>query len=267
MLKRIGTLLFLTFFCLQGFAAPQEYRGVWQRKPHSDKQQPKRLTRRLPPVDSVFIKGGISLEIIGNQPVSKIAAKKNYEGLAVTVFKGSIYISNSKPVACHQNPRPVLRLSINSLRRLVIAGDSIVNVRNVNTSCGLQIEHCGSGLVYIHGPTCLANIVSSGNATICIPFVMSPQVNIIASRKTEIKLRGQTPLLMVRAFDDAVVDTRFMCVDKALIQAADWSLVTVRAIRSLHAFASGMSNVYYYSRPYELLQHQALSGNVLQMGC
>jgi hypothetical protein len=51
-----------------------------------------------------------------------------------------------------------------------------------------------------------------------------------------------------------------------MIQASDEALVTVKALESLLAFASKLSNIYYYVTPGVLVQHNVLSGNIFQMG-
>lgn len=226
-----------------------------------------KLTKDIPPVDSVFVRGGVNLEIIGGSPKNKVSVKKIYPGLAVKVCDGAAYISYTKPVECNQNPRPCMKLYIQQLKRLVVAGDSCITGCHLETYCGLSIEHCGSGAVCLSGPIHLVRIVNSGSAVICIPHVTSDHVHILATRNSVTKLRGGTGLLLIRAFQHATVDTRFMCSDTALVQAANESLVTVKTRGILQAFASEMSNIYYYTTPSELLQHNVLSGNVFQMGC
>lgn len=226
------------------------------------------LTRNLPPIEAVFIKGGVDLQIIGGRSANKISVKMLYPGLGVKVCNGALYISNLKKVECNQNPRPCIKLYINRLKEIDVAGDSIIRGWHLNTYCGLTINHCGSGTFCLNGPTNLVRLVSSGNALIYIPQVCSQHIHILATSAGVVKLRGSTGLLLIRAFQDATVDTRFMCSHTAMVQASHHALVTVHATESLQAFADMMSNVYYYVEPQELFQHNSLSGNVFLMeGC
>lgn len=50
------------------------------------------LNRILPYIDSVFIQGGIDLQIVGNQPVNKIALRAAYSGLTIKVCGTAVYI-------------------------------------------------------------------------------------------------------------------------------------------------------------------------------
>ncbi len=225
------------------------------------------LNRTIPAcVDSVFIKGGIDLQIMGNQPCNRIALRCAYEDLTVKVCNNSIYISYNKPVSCNQNQRPQIRLSLSSLRQLVVAGDSCVRGCNLNTCCGLELENCGCGTICLEGPVQLVRVTNSGSANICIPNVRSDHIHILATRAGVVRLRGSTNLLLIRAFQEAYVDTRFLCSNTAMVQASDRALVTLKPLGSLQAFASGMSNVYYYVTPGNLYQHTMISGNVFQMG-
>lgn len=238
---------------------------IWQRD-RARPLTPRQLTRKLPPIDSIYIKGGVNLKLQGGRGCS-INVKKLYPGLYAKVCGRILYIGNSRPVDCNQYPRPDITVTVTTLRQLVVAGNSCVCGQGFDTSCGLCIDHCGSGSVCLYGLIYLCSINSSGFGQITIPSVSSHEINIVATRQSCIKLTGFADLLQVRAFQHAVVDTRFLRSESALVQAADDALVTVRTIGDLRAFAGGQSNVYYYTKPYNLLQHTRLSGNVLQMGC
>lgn len=282
MMKNIWIVL-LIIFSIPCNAAPLEYQSqersfrshpllrskqpfVAHRFNRTVNAEPRvRLTRNLPSINQVFIKGGVNLEIIGGQAQNKISIKRVYQDLSVKVCDGAIYIHYARPVSCNQNPRPCIRLYIRRLNHLVVAGDSVIKGSHLDTYCGLTIEHCGCGQVCITGPTEVVRIVNSGAATICIPCVTSEHLHILATGSGCVKLRGHVGLLLVRAFQQSTVDTRFMRSRTALVQATDAALVTVKTTDVLRAFASGMSNIYYYTQPGDLLQHNLLSGNVFQM--
>ncbi|MBA2653572.1 MAG: DUF2807 domain-containing protein [Gammaproteobacteria bacterium] len=232
-----------------------------------------KLTRNLPFIDAVFIRGGVDLQIIGTPGCNKISVKTAYPGLGVKVCDGAIYISNTKPVDCNQNPKPCIKLCINELRHLVVAGtscsaggNSCITVNNIHSPCGLEVESCGSGLICINGPVNLVRVMNNGTATICVNHIQSDHLHVLGTKYGVVRLSGSADLLLIRSFQHATVDARFVCSHTALVQAADESFVTVRSVGSLQAFASGMSNVYYYAKPGELIQHNVLSGNVFPMG-
>jgi hypothetical protein len=290
-MKILGTILFLFLFIQDASAFAPYYsysppgarkttrsfftinpyklkkRGFDTSTPSQQRQKRISLTRTLPTIHSIFIKGGVDLQIIGGQTVNKIAIKKMYRGLSIKMCNTGIFIYNPKPVDCNQNPRPIIRLQLSDeLRQLVVAGNSCVRGSNLNTACGMTINNCGNGFICLNGPIRLIRLVNTGNATICIHDVISDHVHILATRNGCNQLTGETGLLLIRAFEKATVDTRFMCSHIAMVQAADQSCVSVKTIGSLQAFADGMSNIYYYALPRQLIQHQAFSGNVFQMG-
>jgi Putative auto-transporter adhesin, head GIN domain len=224
-----------------------------------------RLTRRLPYADSVFIRGDVNLTIMGGQSPPNVIIKKSSPGLRLAVYNGVIYIRNPKSVNYTRNVKPSLTLYMNSLRRLVVAGDSNIIASNLNTNTGLTIHHCGSGFLHLRNVH-LTQLISSGAAIIYINGVHTDRLYILATGHGKVSLTGSTCLLLIRACGCAVVDTQFMSSNSAMVQAEDGSLITVRTYGILRAFASGVSNIYYYVRPRGLLEHTFLSGNVLYLG-
>jgi hypothetical protein len=225
------------------------------------------VTKKLPPINAIFLRGGIDLRIIGAPSPNRIVINTPFPGLTVKVCDCALYLSYDKKVDCNQNPRPNLVIYMNQLRRLVVAGDCRITGDNLDAYCGLAISHCGSGFVCLRGLVNLARIESSGCATLNIPHVRSGHVHILASRRSNIHLGGSADLLLVRAFQQATVDSGFMCTNTAMVQAQGEAFVTVTAHANLRAFASENSNIYYYTKPCQLLTHNFLSGNVFYMGC
>ncbi len=223
------------------------------------------LSRKLPEINSVFIRGGINIQLIGSSE-NRIKLKKFYPGLSVKVCQRGIYISYERSINSDQNVRPCLKLYISRFNHLAVQGDSIVTGYGLNTACGLAITNCGNGSICLHGPLRIFRIENSGNGVLCFKGVNSEHLHVLATRRSVIRLSGAVHLLLIRAFQQATVDTRFMTSEDALVEAADDTLVTVRTYGSLRAFANGTSNIYYYTKPAELLRHNVRSGNVLQMG-
>jgi hypothetical protein len=225
------------------------------------------LSRKLPYIDSVFVRGDINLQVTGSRGENRIQLKAYYPELTIRVYRGAIYISYSKPLGYPQNlrPHPSIKLSLNRLRRLTISGEAHVVGGNLNTDYGLTITNCGSGFLLLSGPLNIVKVENTGRAVVDLKGVMSQRLYILATRQGVIKLTGTAHLLLIRAFQQAIVDTRFMDSDTAFVQAGDDALVTVCTYGSLRAFATDMSNIYYYTPPAHLIKHSALSGNILPM--
>lgn len=217
-------------------------------------------------VNEVYVRGGINLVINGNQKVNRASLNCAYEDLTIKVCNNAVYISNNRPGYRNQCFRPEVRLSLCRLNRLVVTGDSCITGRNVNSCCGLDIENCGCGQITLEGPVNLVRVTNIGSASICAPCVTSDHLHILATRHALVRLYGRANLLLIRAFQDSYVDTRFLRSETAMVQAMDKALVTVKTTGSLQAFASGCSNVYYYTSPCDFYKHTMISGNVFQMG-
>jgi hypothetical protein len=223
------------------------------------------LSRKLPYIDSVFIRGDINLHITGSERENRIQLKAYYPRLTIRVYRGAIYISYSRPLDYHQYPRPSIKLSLNRLRQLTVSGEAHVIGGNLNTDYGLAITNCGSGFLWLSGPLNVIKIENTGRAVVGLKGVMSQHLSILATAQGVIKLTGMTHLLLIRAFQQAIVDTRFMDSTIAFVQAGDDALVTVYTPESLRAFATDMSTIYYYTPPAHLIKHSAFSGNILPM--
>lgn len=224
------------------------------------------LNRVISPyVGAIYIQGNVDLQILGGQGCNRLVLKAGYPDLKITGSNSTLSISNCKGVSYNPGPRPRIRLYLNHLKKIVVAGDSCINGCNLNTSCGLCIENCGCGMINLAGPVHLSRVTNTGSGIIFVPCVRSDHVEILATRCGVVRLRGVTNLLLVRAFQDSYVDTRFMCSGSAMVQSGDKALVTLKTSGSLQAFATGMSNVYYYTTPGDTYKHSMFSGNVFQM--
>jgi Putative auto-transporter adhesin, head GIN domain len=224
------------------------------------------IIKKIPPIDSVYARGNVDIELIGTSDGYKAQVNKSYPDFRVRVWKRGVYISNNYKEQCKQNPKPRIKIYLHELRHLTIAGNSCVRGHGFDSYCGLTITHCGCGSVCFSDPIHLTNIESSGFGKIFLPNVVSDQVHIIASRGTYIKLRGTANLLTVRAFQQAYIDAHCMPTCQAMVQAMDAACIMVRACSSLWAFANGYSNIYYYGCPMRVVHHGLTSGNVLRIG-
>ncbi len=249
---------------MENIRRPYKISPIYRKRAYLPQQKKISLTKILPNVDSVYIKGHINLRIVSGQTINKISIRRLYQGLSIKTYGRGIYINYTKSINCNRNPIPAIVLYMNELHHLVVAGNSSVIGEHVNTY-GLTIDNCANSYIYLSGPVRLIRVIDTGSGVICVNGVTTDHLHILATRNGTLRLSGNTGLLLIRAFQKVTVDTRFMCSDLAMVQAADQSLVTVRTRGSLRAFAGGMSNIYYYTTPGQLLQHSVLSGNVFNM--
>lgn len=225
------------------------------------------VRRNLPScINAIYTRGAVDLELIGGNSSSRLCLNSPYPGLDVKICNNGLYIDNTKQVQCNLYPRPKLKIYLNQLRELAVSGDSNITISHLSTYCDLSITDCGTGCICICGPVALSRVVNSGCATICARSVCANHIHILTSNYGTVKLAGSANVLLIRAFQHSEVNTRFMCSNEAMVQTAEEALVTVKTRGSLHAFAGGLSNIYYYTTPNVLVQDNVLSGNVFQMG-
>lgn len=230
---------------------------------------PRKFVYQLPHTDTVYVAGNVNVRIIGNQGRNRLIIRNTYDGRNADIkfFEGSLYIGNNTRTAVNA-PRKNIEVIFYScgLRRLFVSGNNCVCGQNIADACGMELITCGGGSVCLNGPTHIKRIVNTGNTIININQVATDHLHIVNTCAGQIKLTGCTGLLLVRAFGVTLTDARCLRAETGFVQAGNSALVLVRVRQNLRAFASGFSNIYYYTTPVDLVQHNTGSGNILQFG-
>jgi hypothetical protein len=254
------------------FTPPQIQAHADSRRPNRHKKQQRlhntaaKRTRALPPIDTIITNGAINLEIIAGQSTHKITLIRKGDAVISVRTRGhAVYITSvlKKEVTCPQTP--VLKIYLHQLHGLCAGGAHYIHGVNISTGCGLNITDCGAGKLCLRGQIHLVNLINSGNSAIILEGVNSGDIHVLNTRNGTVRLFGNTNLLFIRAFNNTCTDTRFLHSCTAFVQAEHAACVTVCPRIQLRAFAAGCSNIYYYTKPCDVLVHNRDSGNVIMM--
>lgn len=157
----------------------------------------------------------------------------------------------------------VVKVRLNKLNKLSTYGRSSV-VGRIHTS-HLKIHAENRSKIKLHGLIALRELVTDGKANVNIKELNSQKLAIIARGNSKVHLSGRVIHMVARLRQYAILNSQDLKAKTVMVQTKGFSTAMVFPTKSLRAFASDHSNIYYYKKPKNLTRNTKGSGNVLQM--
>lgn len=255
MLKKI-VLVFILLFIMGCVSCPP-------CPPQINLQRPISKTICLPRFNSLVVNGDVTVEIDkGPQKLIVCGTLEDLEKFRVTIINCKLNICG-KTTCTH----PIyVKLCTPSLKNITVSGNASITKLNFYSEC-LSITARGNGSINLRGRFDAANIHQRGTGKIEMSWIDSDKLVVDSSNSGPIYLKGNVNCMLVKLIRDGNLDAKCLRAHKAVVLTTDDAVAHVFATKSLSAYASGNSNIYYYKRPPKLTVVTKDSGNVLKPNC
>lgn len=218
------------------------------------------ITKTLPEINTIRANGPLTL--ILKQRSAQHANLIDYPtNIHIRMRKHILSINPNFPYNFKKKVKVTLRL--HQLKRLYVNNDS--SVLGKFNSKSLLIYAGTRGYIKLNGIIAVRLIKDAGPGLIHINWIDSNKLDIYATTNSKIKLAGRVNHLTARILGYSKLDAQFLRSQHIMLQTKDNASAKVLPLKSLRAFASGNSNIYYYKRPPNLTEWARQSGNILQI--
>jgi len=158
-----------------------------------------------------------------------------------------------------------------------LSGKGKINIGTLNnTSAGtiiisgiqskdMMINNVGSGKILLYGDIDAEQISQSGTGTIDIQKINGSITTVISSGTGKIKLAGKTKKLIATLTGKTFLNAKRLNAKVALIKTANSAQANINPLIQLFAYASGQSQINYYSKPPLLYRNTTPQGLILPM--
>lgn len=177
------------------------------------------------------------------------------------VSRHTLYVDAPAGTGFWRRPNVLVRLP--DLKGLVLNGSA--SVTGQVPSSGLNIKAYGTGSVKLLGMIPVQHIEQFGSSHLYLRWVNSDTLSIDNQGNGVIYLGGVARQVYARVADQAVLNATYLRAQKVQVQTTNQAKAYVYPVRTLRAFASDSSTVYYYRYPEHLTRYSEDSGNILQM--
>jgi hypothetical protein len=151
------------------------------------------------------------------------------------------------------------------LRRLVIAGDGLVDISGIN-SRDLQMQFLkGKPKVQLSGMINVSNIAINGDAWLSMYWIKSDNLIIRAKKGSRIQLAGSVNRLDVELAGYAHFKGRFLRAQRSFVKTHGHSVAEISSVNHQSTLATDASDIYFYNLPNTRADFMAYDGSVLDM--
>lgn len=210
--------------------------------------------------------GYFKLEIAPQKSAAAYLETSTYRDnpIRITVHDNTLYLM-AKYKYLPNMPQPTVKIKLAELKELIVYGPTKVTGSKIPTK-GLKLVAQGYGSVDLTQVGSLNEIDQKGNNKITINGIDSKTLQLNADGFGKITLSGQAESLFARLKHATVLQAQNLRVENIRVQTTDNAQAFVHPTKSLRAFASEASTIYYYKQINDLTSQPIQSGNVLQMG-
>jgi hypothetical protein len=220
--------------------------------------------------DGITIDGPFDIEVISNTNQNRaeiFANREDLKQLNFAVNNSTLTVSPNSRYNKRQ-PKParwLMRIYTNNLRLICLYDSANLTALSLDSRY-LFVVAADDSQLYIRGMIGVLQVsVPYGNPYIDIAWVNCTDL-LMDINGGSIALAGTTQFLNARLAGDTHLDIKQLRIHKIWLQTTDNAVAEVVATHTLRAFASGNSNILYYTTPTYLTDFSEISGNVLQMG-
>lgn len=214
----------------------------------------------LPPFKSIVLNGNAIIKLVNGSYTASITGPENYlYDDQVSVVNQILNIDTLKSAN-----NIIIKISAPRLKNITVAGNSTMNAKDFKTT-GLTVIAKDNGTINLEGKYIIDRIYQYGNGRINIIWVESDNLFIDSRSNGPIYLAGIVKNMVAKLTHNALLDARYLRVQKASVFTTDAAQANVVALDILGAFATNNSNIYYYNRPHIMTTVTNESGNVLHL--
>lgn len=150
------------------------------------------------------------------------------------------------------------------LRKLVAAGNGQVIVKGIKSRY-LQLDIKDKTKVMLVGQMHLSKLDMKGDGWLTMYWIKSPSLVICAKGRSNIQLAGLVDKLDVELWGSARFKGRYLRAQNAFVKTHERSFAEIAAIKHQHAFATDVSDIYFYRIPQTKADFMAFQGSILDM--
>jgi len=219
-----------------------------------------------PAFSAIQVTGNINLIIQGTNsknPKSTAIISHNSKRVTAKIRHHTLYLQTLN-AALPSNKPSTVKVRIYRLNKLNVYGRSSVTANHIKSD-GLYLLSDTVRNITLNGALLVNKIVSFASNKISIRWLNGKALSVKSSAG-RIMLAGSVTELQVKLRNHAKLDAKYLRAQRILIQTKNFAVAKVLPIKSLRAFASGHSNIYFYKKPVHISRYTSDSGNVLQLG-
>ncbi|MCX7116279.1 MAG: DUF2807 domain-containing protein [Gammaproteobacteria bacterium] len=162
------------------------------------------------------------------------------------------------------NPGSTVLGGVLGLRKVVIAGGGEVTLTGVNTPA-LDLVIRDHSKVQMAGNIHLANLTLENGSWVSLYWLKADRLTLRAHGKTVVQFAGKAKLLDVELWDHAKFKGRYFTVKEVFVKTHDHAVAEITTTKHQHAFATDVSDIYFYKVPRSEANYMAYNGSVLNM--
>lgn len=148
------------------------------------------------------------------------------------------------------------------LRRLVVKGQGLVDIRQLNTSY-LCLDLAGETNTRLIGFANVGTIAMKDKAKLSLYWLKSNQLRVSAKDKTYLQLAGVTDTLNATLCNSACFDGRYLRAENTFVKTFDSASAKVTTLNKQHLLANDDSTIEYYHLPLLRSDYMATNGAIL----
>ncbi len=215
--------------------------------------------------DKIIADGYFTLDIIAQKSSKSYLTSTSYPNspINITIHDHTLYIMSRYQ---HQKtlPKPTVTVSLAKLNSLIVYGPTAVTSKHLPGD-KLKLSAHGYGKITIKQIDNLKTLSQKGNSVINISGINSQTLAINSSGFGKMTLQGKADTLYARLSEASLLQARNLSVKHIIVQTSNDAEAYVHATKSLRAFATQASAIYYYKHLDDLTSQPIQSGNVLEM--
>lgn len=264
---RSAIILFLSFalipFALANGGSHRNMTKKVTAKHKTTKSKQPISYRYLPNFNTIAVQGSrIKLDVISNQRKNKVAVKGPTRGLNIDVKGDTLSISKDKTFI-HRKPVSITVWAkrVNTLE--VMGGSHLIASKLGKVP--VTIVEGNNGDVKVEGIVNLQHVYQEGSGYILAHWVKTRQLELASTGSGRIRLAGVANVLHARLTGNSDLDAPYLRVKTAFVRTRDKATAKVLPLKTLDAFASDHSNIYYFKLPKHFVSATRQYGNVMQL--
>lgn len=178
------------------------------------------------------------------------------------VKHGVLYLTEK--ASQKKEPKAIVTIDTHRLFTLTLAGNASATSKNLHVK-HLVINVNDNSDIKLAGMIGIDAINQHGNSRVNVRWVDSKQLTIDSDGNGKITLAGVVNTMHARLNDHARLNAQYLRAQHVLVKTQDNATAKVLSRKSLRAFASNQSDIYYYKTPAHITRVSTQSGNILQL--
>ncbi len=186
---------------------------------------------------------------------------KSHDRLIAKVRQHTLYL---RQVGASSKPAQVT-IHMNDIDQLNLSGHAKLTAAHLQ-SRGLCLTTHTQSEANLKGLFTLNTVFASGSSKINIQWVSGTNVALYSTDNSRISIAGEVGTVRAKLAGHSFLNAKYLRSQHSWIKTQNFAQAEVISSRSLQAYPSDRSNIYYYKTPALLNPMNSDAGNTLQLG-